>query len=320
MAARFDVVTLGETMMRMTPPAPLRLGQSESLSISFGGAESSVAANLARLGRRTSWFSRLPDNPLGHQVTRMLRGHGVNTDDVIFDPAGRLGLYYVEYGSAPRGISVWYDRKHSAASQMTPADLPDGFIADARWLHLTGITPALSVTCRETALAAMQQAHAAGRRVSFDVNYRGLLWSQTDAAEALTPFCTQADTVMIAQRDAIGLFGVSGTPEEVAATLQSRWGGTLIVTAGGDGAAAHDGITSAQRPAIPAQMVDRLGAGDAFTSGIIDALLDGKPLGDALEFAAALAALKLSNYGDIAFTTRAEVERVMREKTGTLRR
>ena len=317
---RFDVVTMGETMMRIVPLQPLRLGQAETFNISFGGAESTVAANLARLGHKVSWFSRVPQNPLGHQLVRTMRGYGVDTSDVVFDDTARLGLYFVELGDAPRGIQVWYDRKDSAASRMSPDELPAGWIEQARWLHLTGITPALSESCRQTVLSAVSRASAAGVTVSFDVNYRALLWPPHVAADILSPLCRQADFVFIARRDAALLFEVTGELADIARTLQMRWGGTVVVTSGERGAVAHDGVELHQTAAIPTKIVDRLGAGDAFTSGVIDQLLAGAPLNDALYFAAALAALKLSISGDIAFVTRAEVERVMRDKSPVLNR
>lgn len=317
---RFDVVTLGETMMRIVPPVPLRLGQAESLNISFGGAESTVAANLARLGRSTSWYSRVPQNPLGHQLVRTMRGYGVDTDNVVFDDTARLGLYFVELGDMPRGIQVWYDRKNSAASMMNPDEIPAGWIEQARWLHLTGITPALSESCRQTVISAISRARNAGVTISFDVNYRALLWPPHVAADVLLPLCEQANFIFVARRDALSLFGVSGELPHIAETLQTRWGGTVVVTSGEQGAVAHNGTNLYQTDAIPTKIVDRLGAGDAFTSGMIDQLLSGVSLSDALRFAAALAALKLSVSGDIAFVTRAEVERVMRDKFPVLNR
>lgn len=319
-APLFDVVTFGETMLRLVPPTTMRLGQTDTLGISFGGAESTVAANLARLNRSVAWLSRVPDNPLGHQLLQMMRGYGVDVDSAVVDPTGRLGLYFVEMGSAPRGIRVWYDRKHSAASQMTPADLPEGWIERSRWLHVTGITPALSPSCHETVLAAVRRAKDAGVTVSFDVNYRGLLWSPEDAGRTLDPLCEQADVVFVARRDALSLFGINGELDEAAGIAQLRWGGTVVVTSGEQGAVAHDGSVLYRTEAVPTTIVDRLGAGDAFTSGVIDQLLAAQPLDAALRFGAAMAALKLSAWGDIAFVTRAEVERVAREKSAILNR
>ena len=317
---RYDLITLGETMLRLVPPGTLRLGQSGSLDLSFGGAESNVAANLARLGRRVSWWSRLPDNPLGHQLAGVLRSHGVDTGDVLYRDGERLGVYFIEYGTDPRGIRVLYDRANSAASHMRPADVPDAWLASGRWLHLTGITPALSDTCRATVQHAIDTAKANGASVSFDVNYRALLWPPDAAGSALAPFCAAADVVFVALRDAHNLFGAAGDAQTVASTLQAKWGGMLIVTDGDSGAAACDGADPVFVPALPATVIDRIGAGDAFASGVIDRLLDGLPLTDALRYGAALAALKLSIPGDIAQVTRAEVDALLEQSGAGLHR
>jgi 2-dehydro-3-deoxygluconokinase len=318
---RFDLITLGETMLRLAPPDQLRLGQSQSLALNFGGAESNVAANLARLGRRTSWWSRLPDNPLGHQLVDHLRSHGVNTDDVLLCDGERLGIYFIEYGTAPRGIKVWYDRANSAASRMHRVQLPDTWLKSGGWLHLTGITPALSQSCDELVGYALEQAQALGSIVSFDVNYRALLWSAEDAARQLAKFCHAGDVTFIARRDAHHLFGVSGeTSADVASTLQSEWSGIVIVTDGDAGVAACDGDKVYAVAAVPAKVIDRIGAGDAFASGVIDRLLDKAPLDEALQFGTVLAALKLSIAGDIAMVGRAEVQQLLDASQPTVHR
>jgi 2-dehydro-3-deoxygluconokinase len=318
---RFDLITLGETMLRLMPPQPLRLGQSQSLALSFGGAESNVAANLARLGRRTSWWSRLPDNPLGHQLISNLRGHGVDTEDVLFCQDERLGIYFIEYGATPRGIKVWYDRANSAASHMQSSQLPDSWLMSADWLHLTGITPALSQSCRELVSYAMRQAQVLGAKVSFDVNYRALLWSPEEAARQLASYCQAANVTFIARRDAQQLFALSGeTAAAVAGTLQSQWGDIVIVTDGDLGAAGCDGNKVYTVPALTSELVDRIGAGDAFASGVLDRLLDGAELNEALVFGTGLAALKLSIAGDVAVVTRQEVQHLLDASGPVLRR
>ena len=318
---RYDLITLGESMLRLAPTDRLRLGQSQSLALSFGGAESNVAANLARLGRRTSWWSRLPDNPLGHQLVDTLRSHGVNTDDVLFCHGERLGIYFIEYGTAPRGIKVWYDRANSTASRMHSSQLPDSWLMSAGWLHLTGITPALSQSCHELIGYAIERAQILGSKVSFDVNYRALLWSAEEAARQLAPFCLAADVAFVARRDADNLFGVSGeTVEDVASALQSEWGDVVIVTDGNAGAAGSDGDKVYTVAAVPAKVIDRIGAGDAFASGVIDRLLDKASLDEALQFGTALAALKLSIVGDIAIVRRAEVQQLLDTSQPTVHR
>lgn len=321
MTASYDLITLGETMLRLNPPQPQRLGQSHSLELSFGGTESNVAANLARLGRRVSWWSRLPDNPLGRQLVQTLRGHGVYTDAVLFVEGERLGIYFVEHGKAPRGVQVWYDRADSAASHMQPDDVPESWLASGRWLHLTGITPALGGSCNETARRALDYAKSQGVVVSFDVNYRALLWSPEAAAQALAPFCQAADVVFIARRDAEQLFGIMRhTAEGVAQALHAQWGDTVIVTDGDAGSVGSDGRTLHRAPALQAEIVDRIGAGDAFASGVIDRLLEAAPLAEALRYGAALAALKLTIPGDVALVSRADVQRVLDASSRSVQR
>lgn len=317
---QYDVITLGETMLRMAPPPRLRLEQADTLGITYGGAESNVAINLARLGRRVAWWSRLPDNPLGRGLVRTLHSHDVATPGVVFAHNERMGLYFVEFGAAPRGIKVWYDRRDSAASKMQPDDLPANWVERGRWLHLTGISPALGQSCADTVQHAVKRAQAAGLTVSFDVNYRALLWSHEDAAASVESLCHAADVVLVAQRDAANLFGVTGNIEAVAQKLHERWGGKIAVTGGADGAAGCDGDRTYFAPTIDVEIVDRLGAGDAFASGIIDRLLDGESLADALRFGTALAALKLTIAGDVALVSRAEVEAILNQTGNQLHR
>ncbi len=315
-----DVFTLGETMVRLSPPAPQRLEEGGQLFMNAGGTESNVAANLARLGKKTLWFSRLPDNPLGHYILMELRQHGVDTSTVQLVQNERMGLYFIEYGSAPRGIRVWYDRAHSAASHMTPADVPYEKLAQSRWLHLTGITPALSATCAETARAALEHAQKHQIPVSFDVNYRALLWSPETCAAAIEPFCQVAHITFVALRDAMTLFHTSDNIHDALRDLQARWGGTVIITHGENGASAFDGKTISHAPAFPAEIVDRIGAGDAFVAGVLCRLLEDAPLDDALRFGTAMSALKLTLPGDIARITRAEVEDLIQGSGSALKR
>jgi 2-dehydro-3-deoxygluconokinase len=148
----FDVMTLGETMLRLTPPHEQRLAQAQQLRVDVSGSESNVAVGLARLGLRVAWLSRLPRSPLGERVAHSLRGWGVDTAQVTWADDARLGLCFWEGAALPRPNLVVYDRQGSAMSQMRPADLPAQL--NDRHLHLSGITSALSATAAGTALAA----------------------------------------------------------------------------------------------------------------------------------------------------------------------
>lgn len=315
-----DLFTFGECLLRLSAPEPLRLEQADALEVHVAGAESNLAIALARLGKRAAWFSRLPDTPLGQRALRFIAQHGVDVTDVLCVPDERIGLLFSERGAPPRPTRVWYDRADSAASRLQPSDLPTARLAAARWLHFTGITPALSDSCAATCHAAVAQARQHGLKIAFDVNYRSLLWTPQRAREVLTPFCQAADLVFIAKRDAMTLFEAQGEAVAQAEQLQRLWSGTVIVTDGERGAAAcsPDGI--AQCAAFPAQVVERLGAGDAFAGGVLCRLLEDAPLSDALTFGAATAALKLSIRGDVALITRSEVEALRAGNRSALRR
>lgn len=304
---RFDVTSLGETMLRLGVPTGQRLEDALTFDARPAGAESNVCAALACLGRRCSWVSRLPDNPLGHLILRRLRAADVDTSAVVLAENGRLGMYFVEFAVDPRPTRVIYDRANSAMSQMQSADVDWDTLLDTRALHLTGITPALSDSCRELVAEAIQRAQSAGVAVSFDVNYRSRLWSPAEASAALRTLVADVDLLFCSEMDARQLFGCSGDERQVLAGLQSLTRASAVVVTRADaGAIALDDGAFRQQPAVASKMVDRLGAGDAFAAGVLDGWLDGS-LVKGLEQGVALAALALSQVGDMLVTSRAEL-------------
>src|SRR5215470_7834987 len=160
-----DVITFGEAMIRLAPPNFRRLEQARSLDVQVGGAELNTAVGLARLGRSSAWVSRLTDNALGRLIANHAREAGVATDHVVWTKEDRVGVYYVEFGAAPRASSVLYDRKGAAIANVRPGMVPWGrVLAGAKWFHVTGITPALSPSAAETTHEALAAARAAGAR------------------------------------------------------------------------------------------------------------------------------------------------------------
>src|SRR6476646_6228381 len=174
-----DVITFGEAMVRLSPPNFRRLEQARSLDVQVGGAELNTAVGVARLGRSSAWVSRLTDNPLGRLIANHGREAGVCTDNVVWTKDDRVGLYFLEFGAAPRASSVLYDRKGAAIAGIKPGMVPwDKVFAGARWFHVTGITPALSKSAADATREALQQARQAGVQTSIDLNYRGKLWTK----------------------------------------------------------------------------------------------------------------------------------------------
>src|SRR5258706_2405051 len=171
-------------MLRLSVRPGDRIEDAPAFQVHVAGSEANVAYAAARVGLRSAWISALPDNPLGHRVAAELAAGGVDTSLVRWVPNARLGLYFVELASAPRSISVTYDRAGSAMARATVDDFDWRRLADTQFLHVSGITFGLSGSCAEIAQRAMREARQQGARVTFDVNYRQKLWSVEAAAAA----------------------------------------------------------------------------------------------------------------------------------------
>jgi 2-dehydro-3-deoxygluconokinase len=196
---------------------------------------------------------------------------------------------------------------------MTVDDIDWEYLLNTRILHLTGITAALSASCYAVVAEAIRRARAAGVLVSFDVNYRAKLWDAATAGAQLRPLIAEADVLFCKSSDATLLFGCNGGAEGVLGGLRELTRATaLYTTFGADGAAMlHNGHIT-RRPAVPVQIVDRVGSGDAFAAGVLDGILDNDPvLG--LERGVALAAIALTQFGDRVLSSRTELEAVMRQ-------
>lgn len=307
---RFDVTTVGEMLIRLSVPSGKRLENASQLDVHPAGAEANVATLLARLERRTCWFGALPDNPLGRLALNALRVAGVSTDGVVWKDHGRMGTYYVEFGEAPRGIQVTYDRAYSCAAQLQPDEMNWDLLLDTRLLHLTGITPALSPSCLEILSEAVQRAKARNVPVSFDINYRQKLWSEAEAARALLSLIQGVELLFCSQADAARLFHCTGSLQEVAeGVLELSQARHVLVTFGEQGALLWNGREWQQGPARPTRIVDRLGAGDALAAGLIHGWLD-RDLSAGLRYGVTLAALALTQYGDMVVTNRDELNKL----------
>lgn len=325
MSDHYDVVTLGETMLRLTPPQMKRIEQATGLEIEVGGSESNTAIGLARLGLKVSWVSRLTQNGLGYLIANTIRGHGVDTAWLRWTEQDRIGLYFLEEGLAPRGSAVVYDRANSAFSRIQPGDLSPKLFQpeESRALHLTGITPAVSPSAAQTALLALEMAKTAGWAVSFDLNYRARLWPPEQARRGCEPFAQAADLLVAPLRDARLIYSLSEniSPERVLEYLQQLYPqATLVLTLGKEGALgrAPQGDLIHQ-PVFSAAEVGRIGGGDAFAAGLLYGFLAGNDhktfqverLGLALRWGAAVAALKYSTPGDLPVISQAEAARLV---------
>lgn len=313
MDRQYDVATFGETMLRLSAPGYQSLEEAVSLDVRIGGAESNVAVALSRIGLKTTWWSRLPDNPLGRRIENEIRRWGVDTSGVLWDESGetRAGLYFIDFAVPPRSTEVYYDRKCSSASYISADQIDENIIASSRLLHLTGITSALSGSCADAIARAINLAKGSNTLVSFDTNYRSRLWNPESARNALEPLLPQLDMLITPLQEAHLLFGIQGDGMEAASMLRARYSvNAVVVTCGSEGAIAVDDSGEYNAPPynIPL-IVDRIGAGDAFDAGMIAGFLQND-LQLGLDTGMAMAALKHTIPGDLLLCTNAEIESV----------
>jgi 2-dehydro-3-deoxygluconokinase len=306
-----DVITLGESMIRLAAPAGESLESAAHYDVRTAGAEVNVAVTLSRLGFRAGWISKLVDDPLGRRIAGDARRHGVDTSGIVWTAAGRSGVYFLEQGPPPRGVTVYYDRAGSAFSTLEAAEVDWRVVRGARWAHVTGVTPALSAPCAATASRFVSEARAAGVKVAVDVNYRRKLWTVERARETLEPMVKMADLLIVGRDDARELFGLDGAPGDIAAQARDRFGSAAtVITAGRDGAYLADGSGVSHETAVPAGELDPIGRGDAFAAGLLWGGLEGD-LRAGLRYGVALAAIAQTYLGDVPWVTRQDVLAVL---------
>ena len=318
----YDFLTCGETLLRLSPPGMQRLDQTRLFEVGIGGTELNVACVLARLGRRTAWISRLPEGSLGRIVEGEARRHGVDTRFVRWVRDARLGLMFFEPGPAPRNARVIYDRKQSAASQMSFEDAPwEALIAASARLHLSGITPALGPNPGALLPRLAGLAAAAGKPVSYDLNYRTTLMTPAEARATLEAVAPHLELFVVAERDARAVLGFGEEAERLAEAIATRYGMPIVALTRPPGSEPGD-LLLAQgavryAPRYPVEIVDRIGAGDSFVAGLIHGLLDGD-LDLGIRLAAYAAAVALATPGDINYFGAEDLAAFRADLTGAL--
>jgi 2-dehydro-3-deoxygluconokinase len=330
----------GEVLLRLSSPGKELLLQSSRFDAQVGGAEANVAVSLSKFGHRTAMIGALPDSPLGRACAAELRRHGVNTDALRLRE-GRMGLYFLTHGAGHRPAEVLYDRADSAFATLTP-DLFDwpSLLEDTSWLHVSGITPAVSNGAAQAALEAMQAARCANVKVSFDCNFRARLWGArtTEAPRLLRELCEHADLIFGDDRDVAFMLGLDA--EQAPAADRRRRAADAAF-----GAFPHlqfmactertrhsadvqqlVGMLQSKRDtrlsrAYPLQgIVDRIGAGDAFAAGVLHGLTNDFDPQKTVDFATAAACLKHSVPGDFNLVGVADVELLLAEQQLDVRR
>jgi 2-dehydro-3-deoxygluconokinase len=313
----FDVVTFGESMIRLTPPNFQRLEQAREFEVGVSGAELNTATGLARLGMSTTWVSRLVDSPMGRMIANRAREQSVDTSNIIWVKEGRVGIYYYEMGASTRASQVIYDRANSAISQLKMGELDwEMILGGARAFHISGITPALSQSCAEVSQLAVATAKSAGCVVSLDINYRARLWSKEAARECITGLLKDVTILFTTLDEAQAVLGLEGEAEDVAREIAERWNVPVVAITLREAPsvlrniwrslALADGKVYTGRT-IQLELIDRMGTGDSYDAGFLYGYLTGD-LNKAVTYGDALAAIKHSVPGDYTWVTPAELK------------
>ena len=327
---RKKVVTLGEIMLRLSPPGNTRFVQSDSFYVVYGGGEANVAVSCANYGHDAYFVTKLPEHEIGQSAVNALRKYGVMTD-YIARGGDRVGIYYLETGVAMRPSKVIYDRAHSAIAEADTADFDfDRIMEGADWFHWSGITPAISDKAAELTRLACEAAKRHGVTVSVDLNFRKKLWTKEKAQSVMKPLMKYVDVCIGNEEDAELCLGFkpdadveSGHTDaegykEIFRRMSEEFEFSYVISTLRESfSASHNGwkamiyngkefYVSKHYDIDP--IVDRVGGGDSFSGGIIHGLLTKPTQGEALEFAVAASALKHTVSGDFNLVSVAEVE------------
>ncbi|MDD6212201.1 MAG: sugar kinase [Clostridiales bacterium] len=333
-----NVVTMGEIMMRLSPPGNQRFIQADEMEIHYGGAEANVAAVLAGWGNQVSYVTKLPEHGLGDCVIASLRRNGIHTDKIARG-GSRLGLYFLENGASVRPTSVIYDRADSSMAQASLEDFDfQSIFQGAELFHVSGITASISPQCGEITLAAIRAAKQQGLKISFDINYRAKLW-QTGIEDKQRIFAEILPLVDIcfgnpldAEKTA-NYHGRKGSnlsyedyiSSEAMAEMAEYYGMQYVVTSRRENLGASDNryaalvwdgkeLTGSRVYSV--HIVDRVGTGDSLAAGFLHGVLSGQDAKDALEFGVAAAALKHTMPGDVLYASEAEVLALLQDSRG----
>lgn len=291
------VITIGESLVAFIPDSHTKLRYVQQFSKVVAGAESNVAVGLSKLGHPSGWVSKVGSDEFGQFIIRELRAEGVDTSRVMISDEGPSGIMFKQF-SANLASQVFYYRKGSAASTLKASDLDWEYLKGAKILHLSGITPALSASCRDMVYELFSFAKQEGILISFDPNIRRKLWSEEEAKRTLSPLIVQADIVLLGE-DEGSLLLQSDDRHRIADILLEKGVKAIGIKRGGDGACVADATARYDIPAYPVKVVDTIGAGDAFNAGFLAGILEGCPILQCGRMGALMGALAVSSYGDI---------------------
>lgn len=322
----YDLLTMGEILLRLSPPGFERLSLCSSFEKYLGGAELNVASGAAQLGLKTGIISKIPGHAMGDWVRNSVRLSGVDDTWLASDTENdaRLGIYYYEQASHPRKPQVVYDRKNTSVNKITPSDFDESIFSSARCFHTSGITLALGKQCRETAVELMKRFKENGTLISFDVNFRGNLWTGAEAKACIEEILPYVDIFFCSDSTARLTFLKEGSTREIMKSFTRDYPVSVVAstertvhspTVHSFGSILYDAETDTfyeEEPYEKIEVVDRIGSGDSYIAGVLYGILsEADHFQRALEYGNAISAVKNTIPGDLPCTDADEIASII---------
>ena len=322
----FDLITLGEIMLRLSPPNYERMTRGDVFDKRAGGSELNVASGVALLGLRTGVISKLPQNALGTFIKNRIRFEGVSDDYLIYDESddARLGIYYYENGAAPRKPSIVYDRKNSSMTRISLDEIPEDVYTSARMFHTSGLTLALNKNTCEVTTELIKRFKKGGALVSFDCNYRANLWSEEEARVAIKHILPYVDILFVSEETSRRMMQKEGDLSDIMKSYTTEYPVKVVCTTQREvisprkhnfTSTIYDATNDkfyTEQPYKDIDVIDRIGSGDAYVSGVLYGLLKYDDVEKALEYGNATSSVKNTIPGDLPASDLREIDSIIK--------
>lgn len=325
----YDLIGMGEVMLRLSPPGKEKISQSETFEKNAGGSELNVVSGAAMLGLRSAIITKLPKSKMGHFIRNKIRYGNVSDDHIVYDtsPRNRLGIYYYESGVYPRKSSCIYDRAASSMCSLRMDEIDPDVFNQTKIFHISSITLALDPGLRETALEIIRRFKETGTLISFDVNYRAALWSEEEAKPVIESIFPLVDLLFVSEETSRRMLQRKGTLEEIMQGYAKDYGCRLVATTRREVVSPtrhnfnskilFEGEFYEEHPYNEIEVIDRIGSGDAYLAGVLYGLVKNRDIVRALEVGNALSAVKNTVQGDMSASSIDEIRQVINSHKAT---
>lgn len=320
----YDLIGMGEVMLRLSPPGKEKISQSETFEKNAGGSELNVVSGAAMLGLRSAIITKLPKNKMGHFIRNKIRYGNVSDDHIVYDESDerRLGIYYYESGVYPRKSSCIYDRSASSMCSLRMNEINPEIFNQTKIFHISSITFALDKGLRDTAIELVKKFKETDTLISFDVNYRAALWSEEEAKAVIEEIFPYVDLLFVSEETSRRMLQRTGTLEEIMKGYADDYGCRLVATTRREVVSPtrhnfnskiyFEGNFYEEHPYKEIEVIDRIGSGDAYLAGVLYGLIKENDILYALEVGNALSAVKNTVQGDMSASSIDEITGVIK--------